>query len=473
MRNKKNSYEEAKGLIVPQHFEPRWYQHEVLDAFSRGYIRMLLLWHRKTGKDLITIVLMFLAMMQRVGVYYYFFPKYTQGKKVLWEGTCEDGIRFLDRIPKELVKTRRENEMYMELKNGSIMRVVGADKHTVDDLVGAGPVGIAMSEYGVGEDYQKVLDVFMPVLQQNGGWLAVNGTPRGRNHYYDLYTNVLDMKDEWFVSSLQSISPEYHTGRYTGLISPEQLQLLRDQGTDEDTILQENGVDFTAGVKGSIFGKCISKATSSGRIKEFPLDDHVWVETFWDIGNADMTSIWFLQRIGAKRMWIDYYQNNHEDATFYINVLQNKGYKYRKHNLPHDARASYMLMPKLRPSAIIKECVKESGIGGTVKTHDRPKDKNALIESCKRQFTYYYFDSGRCREGIRLIEKYHRRYDSVRKVFTKEAIHDESSHCCDALMLECLTRHNAQEEYERQYEADIGYVRHNQNKSILTRFDRY
>lgn len=463
------------GITVPKNFIPRWYQLEVLDAFSQGYKRMILLWHRKTGKDLTCIVIMLIAMMERVGNYFYFFPKYTQGKKALWEGTCEDGIRFLDRMPKELVKTRRENEMYLELKNGSIFRVVGADGKNIDDLIGTGPVGIVMSEFGVGKDYQKVLDGFMPVLQQNGGWLAINGTTRGRNHYYDLVCNAKNMPDEWYLSALQSISPDYHTGRYTGLITPKQLQILRDQGTDEDTILQENGISFTAGVKGSIFGKCISKADSEGRINEFPLDDHVWTETFWDIGTADMTSIWFLQRSGEKRIWIDYYENNHQDYVHYITVMQNKGYRYRAHHLPHDARAEYMLLPRLRPSSILREGVKESGIGGNVKLHDRPTNKKNLIASCRRQFTYYHFDSGRCKEGLRLVEKFHRRYDSVRKCFTEEPVHDESSHCCDALMLECLVKHNAMKEYERLNNNNITNYSDSRIKSnsILDRFNRY
>jgi len=280
------------------------------------------------------------------------------------------------------------------------------------------------------------------------------------------------MPDEWFVSSLQTISPDFHTGRYTGLITSEQLQIVRDQGTDEDTIEQEYGVSFTAGVKGAIFGPCMAKASSAGRICEIPLDDHIWTETLWDLGNADMSAVWFIQRVGSKVLFIDYYQDNYKDWPFYVNVLQNKGYRYRTHHLPHDGRNTYIMMPHLRPDNILKACVKESGIGGTVKTHERPQDKKKLIEACKRRFTNYWFDSGRCHEGIRLVERFHKRYDPVRKVFTKEPVHDESSHCCDALMLECLTRPDTMYDYSSENTIPgIGH-RDRRSKSVLARFER-
>ena len=461
------------GIVVPQHYVPRWYQLEVQRARAQGYKRTLKLWHRKTGKDLDDLVTMFMEMMKRVGVYYYFFPSYAQGRKALWENTCEDGIRFLDRMPKELIKSIRNNEMYMELKNGSIFRVVGADKNKVDDLVGAGPIGITMSEYGIGKDYQIVLDLFMPVLMQNGGFLNINGTPRGKNHYWDLWKRALTMPEEWFVSSLQTISPDFDTGKYTGLITPEQLGIVYDQGTDKEIILQEYGVSFTAGVRGSVFGPKIEKAYSENRIRELEIDDQLWVETFFDIGSNDMTAIWFMQRVGNKRLWIDYYQDSNKDAAFYVEVMKNKGYRYRFHHLPHDARNRYVLMPQLSPVKIVRDAVKESGIGGAVKSHTRPTNRWTLINHCKKMFSHYYFDSGRCKEAIRLVESFHRKYDPIRRVYMNETVHDESSHCCDALMLEAVVKHQDTFEAEQSRIKELTTQRRSKPRSVLDRFSVY
>ena len=137
---------QLNGIVVPAHYSPRWYQLEILDAYHSGYKRIIELWHRKAGKDLNAIALMACAMVERVGNYFYVFPKYTQGRKILWEGTCREGIPLLDRIPYEIVAKRRNNDMYLELKNGSTLRVLGADNQkSIDSLVGIDPAGVVFS----------------------------------------------------------------------------------------------------------------------------------------------------------------------------------------------------------------------------------------------------------------------------------------------------------------------------------------
>ena len=427
------------GIIVPAHFQPRWYQEEIFDAFESGFKRIIELWHRKTGKDLTAIALMAIAMLQRIGNYYYFFPEYSQGRRILWQGKCADGIPFMDRIPKELIIKKRDSDMFIELCNGSTLNIVGVDKFTIDSMIGIGPVGVVMSEYGVGKAYGIVLDYFRPALRQTNGWMLLNGTCRGKNHYYDLVKRVRQIPDRWFVSSLQTISPTYPTGRYTGLVTPTELSQEIEEGMDPQTLEQEYGVSFNAGVKGSIFGTWFNRAEQTGRVGQFPTDDNLWVETLWDLGNADNTVIWFRQMIGERVIWMDYFQSHDEDWAYYVKVLQDKGYKYRHHYLPHDSKHRH-LMSKFKPIDMLKDYVKESGIGGKVIALRKPTSKKALIQATRRRFCYYYFDEGKCKEGIALVEKYHRRYDAVLKVFMDEPVHDDASHCCDALMLEPLIR---------------------------------
>lgn len=460
-----------QGVTAPAHFSPRWYQLEVLQAFEAGFKMFLLLWHRRSGKDLYCIAQMAKAMLERVGNYYYYFPDAAQGKKILWNGTCKEGIPLLDRIPTELVVKKNETEMFMRLCNGSTLQIVGADKYKVDKLVGTGPAGVVMSEFGVGDGYGIVLDYMRPALEEANAWCIVQGTTRGENHYHSLYEKVKKLKDRWFVSELQTISPEYPTGRYTGLVTPTQLQEKIDEGMELNKVYQEYGVSFSAGVEGSIFGDCMTRAQDTGRIGLYPVDDHSWVETIWDIGHRDMTAIWFIQRNGSNIIWSDYFQKNLEDWPFYIQVLQNKGYRYRAHHFPHDSGNTYIGLKK-KPIDFIKKCIRESGIGGIVKQHMRPNKKGALISASRARFSNYHFDSGRCHEGIRLVKKFHKRYDPVRKVFSEEAVHDESSHCCDALMLETLI--TAPETYKRmskaQYVTSANDERRN-TRSVLDRFN--
>ncbi len=472
----KNYQTTVNGTVIPALFTPRWYQIEVLDAFNSGFKRIIKVWHRKSGKDLTDIVIMSIGMNQRVGNYFYVFPDAAQGRKILWEGKDRDGIPLLDRIPKELIAKngKRNNDMFLQLINGSTLRIVGADKYKVNSLVGIGPAGVVMSEFGISDDYGVVLDLFRPALQQTGGWLMINGTPRGRNHYYDLVSRAEKLTDRWYVSKLQTISPTFPTGRYTGLVTQQELNQELEEGMDQDTLEQEYGVSFNAGIQGSIFGPLMARAMESKRVAEFPVDSHAWVETLWDLGNRDKTAVWFIQREGSKVIFIDYFQSNEEDWAYYVSVLQNKGYRYRLHYLPHDGNTRYMLS-KLKPKDILNECIKEAGIGGKVKTLKRPTSKQSLIQATRRRFCNYYFDSGRCQEGIRLVERYHRRYDPVRKVYTNEPIHDESSHCCDALMLEPIIKVKDTYEIDKLSYTDYlyGKVNTDKRKSITDRFNIY
>jgi hypothetical protein len=61
-----------------------------------GKKRAVVVWHRRAGKDKTLINLVAKKALERVGSYYYFFPTYAQGKKILWDGTDKDGFKFID-----------------------------------------------------------------------------------------------------------------------------------------------------------------------------------------------------------------------------------------------------------------------------------------------------------------------------------------------------------------------------------------
>ena len=63
-------------------------------AYESGYRRFCLVWHRRAGKDKTAFNVMVTDAVQNVGSYYYFFPTYSQGKKILWDGIDKDGFRF-------------------------------------------------------------------------------------------------------------------------------------------------------------------------------------------------------------------------------------------------------------------------------------------------------------------------------------------------------------------------------------------
>jgi len=134
-------------------------------------------------------------MIDRVGVYYYFFPTFNQGRKILWQGIDRDGMKFLDHFPKELIKGEPNNtEMRIELKNGSVFQVIGADN--IDNIVGTNPIGVVFSEYSLMKS--QVWEFIRPILAENGGWAIFIFTPRGMNEGWKILQTAKENKGNWW-----------------------------------------------------------------------------------------------------------------------------------------------------------------------------------------------------------------------------------------------------------------------------------
>lgn len=187
----------SKEIILPHQFSPRPYQFNILKAWDSGINRLFWVAHRRSGKDKTIFANISKKMMERVGTYYYFLPTYSQAKKVIWTGADKDGFKFLDHFPKEIVKTINQSDMVIELINGSILQMVGADN--IDRIVGTNPIGVVFSEYSLMK--KEVWDFISPILRENGGWAVFIMTPRGTNHAWDLMTSIKD-DPKWFVETL-------------------------------------------------------------------------------------------------------------------------------------------------------------------------------------------------------------------------------------------------------------------------------
>ena len=417
-------------IQVPANFEPRDYQLALFQAMdgtegdpTTKCRRALLRWHRRAGKDKACFAYMAKEMVQRPGIYYYFFPTYQQGRKALWESLDKDGFRVLDHLPKCFVKRKLDQEMLIELTNGSIFRIIGTDE--VDkSVVGTNPIGCVFSEYSL--QNPRGWTFISPILAENGGWAIFNGTPRGRNHMYKMENMALSKKN-WYVSGL--------TVTDSGLEDRLAEQINEDRELHgDDFVDQEYYVCYSAGVRGAIYMSWIEKARVQGRIGCFPVRENVPVDTFWDIGFGDSCCIWFRQMVGDRITWVDYYENTQQTYQFYVDILKNKGYNYRTHYLPHDA-ANHAWGNKSTPTANMRELCEANKLGFVVDTKKFIKKTDA-IQAVRSRMSRMCWNEGTCWEGLEKISMYHFRWDSKRAVFLEEPIHDWSSHAADALSTE-------------------------------------
>lgn len=429
----------TQQLSVPNKFTPRDYQLDLFRAMDgtegkpeSKIKRAFLIWHRRCGKDMACLAYMFKEMMERRGIYYYFFPTYSQGKKVLWEGKDKStGRRWMNMMPgfdnpggkDSLVKRVNNQEMLMETVNGSLMRVIGTDN--IDSVVGSNPVGCVFSEYSIQDP--TAWEYMSPVLAENGGWAIFNGTPRGKNHFYRMDCVVSHSK-HWYYSKLQTLYPD--EPNYTGMISMDIINRERESGMDEDKIAQEYGCSYTAAAKGAYYHDLIERARSQGRVGEYPPEDSRWTETSWDIGIDDDAVIWFFQRSGSAIHVIDYYENRGKGLDHYVDVLNSRGYRYNKHHLPHDGGHRTFQTGK-RTCDLLREGLKRCGLTGYVNV--TPKlPTQAGIDTVRHMFSRFKFNEGTTTVGLEKLGLYHRRYDEKKQTFLQQPVHDYTSHAADA-----------------------------------------
>ena len=405
---------------VPYNWIARGYQEPLLNYLSAGMglggQRAVCVWHRRAGKDLTSINWSIYASCERPGNYYHFLPKTNQGRKVIWDGKDRDGRPFLDYWPPELVRgDMNATEMKLHTNTGSLWQVLGSDNF--DNVMGTNPVGIIFSEFSL--QNPQAWDFFRPILMENKGWAVFLFTPRGRNHAHRLYLQAKEI-DSWFCELL--------TVTDTGVITPLDIQAERAAGMSEEMIEQEFYCSFEAAAPGAYFASELRRAREEGRITKVPFQSGVGVDTWWDLGVDDSTSIWFTQDVGRAIHVIGYYENRGEGLEFYARILEEKINQWRGvygiHTAPHDITVRELGTGKTR--------LKTAGtLGLKFKVAPRPARKEDGHQAIRNIFPVCYFDEKECQQGIDGLASYRSEYVDKNQVYRAEPIHDWASHPAD------------------------------------------
>lgn len=181
-------------------------------------------------------------------------------------------------------------------------------------------------------------------------------------------------------------------------------------------------------VKGAYYGDEIIKANQENRVCELAILPHVKVHTFWDIGLNDTMVCWFVQFVGDQINIFDIYFDSEKAFAFYLDMLEEKRYKFGYHVLPHDGTK--------RNQGTLQSFsdVLKSG-GYDVKVIPRTKDKIRDINDSRAIFPRCRFDSVRCRQGVEALTSYRKKWDETRGVFMNSPLHDWASHYADAFQV--------------------------------------
>ncbi len=174
-------------------------------------------------------------------------------------------------------------------------------------------------------------------------------------------------------------------------------------------------------VVGAIYADEIARADKERRISSAPYDTTRAVDTYWDLGFADMVSIWFAQPVGLQFRVIDYFQDSFKSIDFYLQILQSRGYTYGTVYLPWDGGAK-----QLGTGRSIEELIRAKGF----KTRVMPQAGVADgINAVRTIFPQLWFDAEKCAVGIDGLRRYQWGEPSKNGADKRAPLHDQFSHC--------------------------------------------
>jgi phage terminase large subunit len=405
--------------------EPRVWQQEVLAAWSRGVKRFAIVVHRRSGKTSLLLALLSMAMVQRVGTYYYVTPTFVGGRRIVWDALDHAGRPMLDAFPPALIASRNEVEMQIAFKNRSVFQILGADQ--ADRLRGTNPLGCAFDEYALMPG-SEAWDLTRPILAENGGFAVFAFTPQGRNHAHQLYEQARK-NPEWFavrrtVDDTRRDAPG-ENGR--PIITHEQIEDEIQQGMPRELAEQEFYASFTAAVAGAYYAVEVERAQREGRIRRVPYDPRLPVTTAWDLG-VGTTAITFAQVQGLEVRVIDYEETSGEGLVSCARLVLGKPYRYAEHLLPHDAGSRDLSSAEKTREQLLRDL-------GLKNLRVLPNASVATgIEQVRARFwPHAYIDEDRCRALLRALESYRSEWNAEKKAFALTPRKDWASHGADSV----------------------------------------
>lgn len=351
------------------------------------------------------------------GTYWHCFPEQKQARKAIWNGVNghTGKRRIFEAFPPAIIKRMQDDDMFIELQNGSTFQLIGSDRY--DSTVGSGPKGIAYSEWALSNP--SAWAYHSPMIRETGGFAAFITTPRGNNHAKTMFTRA-QSNPTWFC---QKLSIE-QTKALSAADLKEALQEYQDlHGIDLGQAIfdQEYDCSFAGAMVGAYWGAEMAQAERQGRIKVVPIDPRYPVHTAWDLGKAANNPIWCFQVIPGEKgpRIVDFYRPETDDVADWCKWLDDRGYHGNDY-VPHDAMNTEWGSGRTRV-AILREHKRKPVRVDRVSVADG-------LTAGRETIKLAVFDEERCELGIDGLKNYRREWDDELKVFRENPVKDWAEH---------------------------------------------
>ena len=259
-------------------------------------------------------------------------------------------------------------------------------------------------------------EVLIPTIRKPGSEIWVGFNPNLEKDYTYQYFVVRPPKSAVVVNINWQDNPWFpQTLR-------EEMEECKSRSMDDYLHVWEG--KCRQSLEGAIYKEELREAELQNRICKVPYDRTTSVDVIFDLGYADHTAMWFVQRVAMETRFIDFYQDRFKLIEHYLLLMQNRGYTYGTIWLPHDARAK-----RLGTKLSIEEIVRAKGYRVRIVPSLSVTDG---INAARTVFPNCYFDQDKCQEGVQSLKHYRYELDPNTKQFSKQPLHDEYSDAADA-----------------------------------------
>lgn len=186
---------------------------------------------------------------------------------------------------------------------------------------------------------------------------------------------------------------------------------------------------FRGIIEGAPLSRVMSALRAHGHITSVPWLRAHRVFTFWDLGRNDKTAIWFMQHIGFEIRWIDYFEDNLRPLSDYATILNEKGYLYDTHHLPHDAENVDLTQTDGKTRREVLEELVDTGHFIVV---PRIATEEEGVNMTRENMDNCYFDRERCAKGVQCLENVRYRWDKNLQEFQPNLLRTQFKHGYDA-----------------------------------------
>ena len=314
-------------------------------------------------------------------------------------------------------------EKFIRSKDGRITYTFAGLRRSLDSIKSQSRILIAWVDEAESVS-GRAWDLLMPTVREEDKSIGFNSEIWVTWNPESKYSATHERFRANFPSNSKIVALQWQDNDWFPDILNEQRLEDKDKRPDMYEHIWEGG--YLVYSEGAYYSTELRRAKDEDRITKVRYDRGKGVITAWDLGIGDSTSIVFAQFIGAEVHIIDFYEASGAGLEHYVKVLQDKGYVYDQHVLPHDVRVRELGSGKSRVEMLEELGIHNIDIAPQLLIDDGIQQVRTLLDKC-------YFDEVSCEKLIDSLLAYSREWDDNGMTWRMRPKHDWSSHACDAM----------------------------------------